>query len=502
MTIAVPTASPPVPSRANGAWTAADAVGMTLAWQAVTLAGLALLCTAVVHLSVLACALAPLAVAALYARLPLVGTIVLLQTLLYQNWVTSLLCGGMALSDFTAIQGTSFFCTFAAATVSLHRFASARDDGEAARLARVAVIALAAIAAWSGFGLAAGTPVSSVATYFRNAASPLLMLLIGLDVGRAWGLRTPATCLLASLALGLGLVTLEVADPEWYYRAIGAIDYMNLKYQPKENAVWAFYSARDVVEFRTSVLFNVTASASSLASFRFGGPNMHPISYAYVLAIGALVGVALRQWWCVPLGAVLLVMVGVKGALLLLLMSLALYAVRALAGRTAAVAAGAVLACAYVAFGFTFGLAHGDFHVIGFLGGLKGFIAAPQGHGIGVGGNLSATGAVLKITDWEKFQKSGADFAMESAVGALLYQMGVGLLAVLYAFWRTVRAFPSAGPQARDARPADVVGIAAAMCMVNGVFQEEAYAPYGLGLLLLLAGLAIAGRHLAHTEMT
>lgn len=481
---------------------ALSAIGLTLGWQAATLVGLVIIFAVICHVSVLACALAPLAVAALYVRLPLAGFIVLLQTIFYQNVMTSLLSGEMDSSNFPAVQGTSFFCTFAVAAVSLQRLASAWDSQKPVRLVRVALIALVAIAVWSGLGIAAGAPLSSVATYFRNAASPLLMLLIGLDVGRLWGLKIPTTCLLASLALGLCLTALEIADPEWYYRTIDAVFYMNLKYLPKENGVWAFYSVRDLVEFRTSVLFNVTGSDSSLASFRFGGPNMHPISYAYVLAIGALAGFALRQWWCLPLGLVLLMMVGVKGAVILLLISLAIYAVRALAGRMASVMVGAVLACAYVAFGFVFGLSHGDFHVIGFLGGLNGFLAAPQGHGIGMGGNLSADGAAVGLANWEQFQKLGVDFAMESAVGVLLYQMGIGLLAPLYAFYRTVRSVPSVGHRARDTRPADILGIAASVCVVNGVFQEEAYAPYGLGLLLLLCGLAIARGRPAAEEPT
>ena len=101
----------------------------------------------------------------------------------------------------------------------------------------------------------------------------------------------------------------------------------------------------------------------------------------------------------------------------------------------------------------------------------------------------------MGLTAWEKIQKSGADFAMESAVGVLLYQMGVGIAALLLVFVETVRTVPSAAWRRGGlAAPFDIVAIAVAVCVVNGIFQEEAYSPYGLGLLLLLAGLAIDGR--------
>jgi hypothetical protein len=41
-------------------------------------------------------------------------------------------------------------------------------------------------------------------------------------------------------------------------------------------------------------------------------------------------------------------------------------------------------------------------------------------------------------------------------------------------------------------RRQDVLFLAMAMVVVNGIFQEEAYAPYAAGLLTLLCGIVVA----------
>ena len=53
----------------------------------------------------------------------------------------------------------------------------------------------------------------------------------------------------------------------------------------------------------------------------------------------------------------------------------------------------AIYACA----GIAVGIRAGDYHVIGFLGGLNGFLANPLGRGIGAGGNLSLDGGDLRL---------------------------------------------------------------------------------------------------------
>jgi hypothetical protein len=85
-------------------------------------------------------------------------------------------------------------------------------------------------------------------------------------------------------------------------------------------------------------------------------------------------------------------------------------------------------------------------------------------------------------------QRAGASFGLESAVGVLIYQMGIGSLTILAIFFSLIRAAPflRRKPQGRD-----VWFLALATVAVNGVFQEEAYAPTAAGLIALLCAVVL-----------
>jgi hypothetical protein len=144
---------------------------------------------------------------------------------------------------------------------------------------------------------------------------------------------------------------------------------------------------------------------------------------------------------------------------------------------------------AYAAAGIAVGIRAGDYHVIGFLGGLRGFIANPLGRGIGAGGNLSLS---VSSFDWSTSQQLGhTDVALESSVGVLLYQMGVAAIAVLAVlFWITLTLWRHYRATRQPMYAAGAFGIA--VIVVNGIFQEEAmFAPLALGLMCAFAGLML-----------
>ena len=139
------------------------------------------------------------------------------------------------------------------------------------------------------------------------------------------------------------------------------------------------------IEFFNSPIF----ADLGIQLHRLVGPNFHSISFAYALAFFGVVLTAGRHWWFALLALPLLVVIGSKGALILLLLVLATLAVsRMFRGYGLLWCFVAVLAV-YAAAGIVVGIRLGDYHVIGFIGGLKGFLSNPIGHGIGAGGNLS-----------------------------------------------------------------------------------------------------------------
>jgi len=244
----------------------------------------------------------------------------------------------------------------------------------------------------------------------------------------------------------------------------------------------------DIVDFLSSSLFNTNLLNDwQIRVVRLQGPNFHPISFGYALAIFSLF-VAAHGRWLLPLAALpLLLVIGAKGALALLVLALVATIVsRFYQGILLPLGLFAALAL-YAAFAFTSGLQTGDFHVLGLLGGLHGFLANPAGHTLGEGGNLSTNFAGI---DWSKYQHEGAtDIAVESAAGVLLYQMGVaGLVVIAIYLWlaRTAwRLFVALRAPALALTAASIVII-----LVNGLFQEEAwFAPLALALAMAFAGL-------------
>ncbi|HJS83962.1 MAG TPA: hypothetical protein VJ779_00700 [Acetobacteraceae bacterium] len=447
----------------------------------------------------------PLALAALawlYANAPLAGLAAYFQILLYQNLLISIFSPGMTYSpNFVALQGTNFIALAVMAVIAANRLLTPTWRGRVGGVVLTVLIALAATAFYTLIG-AAKEGLTSAMVYFREFTSPAFAILVGLDVGRRWGYRTVGLCLLIGAALAIVVGVIEYCVPIEYYSLTNAVAFMQLKWsaQPQGNT---FYVPEDIVKHYTGAFFNVTGASTgvgSLTSFRFGGPIENPISYAYVLAVIGLVGVSLRRSGWLLAVLPLLILIGVKGALLLVAFSFVLWVIwQAGRSKPLLVASGVALAVAYTGYGIVTGLSSNDFHVIGFLGGVHGLLANPIGHGIGVGGNLSANAnAGFKWTGEGGFTSAGADFAVESAVGVLIYQMGLASIAVFAMFVALLRAAPIGlavirnGRARMTTRRQDVLFLAMAMVVVNGIFQEEAYAPYAAGLLALLCGIVIA----------
>jgi hypothetical protein len=348
-------------------------------------------------------------------------------------------------------------------------------------------------------------PVTSALVYLREFSAPLLAVVIGIDVGRTWSFRTIGLCFLSSAMLSMLLSLVEYCYPIDFYGLTNAVNYYQLKYSqnPGTNI---FYTPADVVLNETSNFFNVTGGEADTgwSNFRFGGTVMHPISMAYVLALFGLLAVSLRQAYWLFLIVPMMLLIGVKGASILLIGCLALYFVWTTVHNVKLLSTfAALLAIAYVGYGLWVGIQNQDFHVIGFLGGFNSLISTPWGHGIGAGGNLSAKAVSgFHWTGAGGFQSAGADFALESAVGVLFYQMGVASF-VIFATFLVLLAKAPLGQSSRFVLPqrSDLMFFALGAIAINGVFQEEAYAPYAAGMLMLFCGVLIGnGRRYSMSE--
>jgi hypothetical protein len=429
----------------------------------------------------------PILLAILYTNAPLAGLLVYFQFLIYQNLMIALAAVGMRSMNFTVLLGTNFLAITLMAGIGAGRLFQPPWRQATKGIMSTVILAVLLAGCYAALGAVRAGPTSA-AVYFREFIGPACAVVVGLDVGRIWGFRTVAIGLLTSTALSVLVALTEVTIPLDYYSWINAVAFANLKsFSSLTNVA---YSALDIVDQNTTALFNFgwdSASLAAVTSFRFGSSLMNSISYAYVLVIAGLAAISLHRYLWLIVIVPLVIAIGVKGAAILLMLALCLYTILTTTGssRLTCVSTAALLAL-YVVYGIAQSLAYEDYHALGFLGGWHGFLSNPLGRGLGVGGNLSTTAQNVNWAD--TIQKRGADFAVESAVGVLIYQMGIGALAIFAVFASLLKAAPflKRKPQGRD-----IWFLALATVLVNGVFQEEAYAPTAAGLISLICAVVV-----------
>ncbi len=465
-----------------------------LAWQAVSVFGLICHIVLVKEVSPACIVVCMGGLAWLAFNKPLPAFIVFLQILLYQNVLVSIFSPGMSHTSYVALSGSSFISAVVVAgafSVDLLRSRDARIK----RLSQYAFVAIAVAAAYMAIGAALQGPVGAIIS-FRSVSAMLFSLLIGLRLGSSWGYRTAALCFLLAVFMGLILAALEIADPTWYLGMVNAKDFFNLKNSGLLADRYLF-DVQSVIETQTGAWFNSPLVSGGEGSFRFGGPNMHSISYAYVLSVSALVLMSLGRFELVPILLAFGISAGVKGPIVLFAITTALYILWYLTrNKSLLIAATLGFSAFYIIYGIRTGIQIGDFHALGFMGGVYGFLSNPLGHGLGAGGNMGTT---VSKAYWEKMQHAGAaDVGLESAVGVMLYQMGVGSIAIFAALVRLLQKAPIGTSPRPGAAPTDLLFIGLWIGLTNGVFQEEAYSPYAVGLLVLFCAiLAANGRRRA-----
>lgn len=459
-----------------------------LAWQAIGTVGLVCHVLLVKEVSPGCIVLGAAGLAWLAFAKPLSAFIVFLQVLLYQNVLVSIFSPGMSHNSYVALSGTSFIsAVVVAGAFSVHLLRS--SDGRVKRLSQYVIASIAVAAAYMVIGAAIQGPVAAIIS-FRSVSAMLFSLLIGLRVGSSWGYRTAALCFLLAVFMGLILSSLEIADPSWYLSLVNAKEFFNLKNAGLVTDRYLF-DVHSVIETQTGDWFNTPLLSGGEGSFRFGGPNMHSISYAYVLSIAALVLISLGRFELLPILLGFSFSAGVKGPTVLFAITIGLYVLWYLTrSKRLLIAATLGFSAFYVIYGIRTGIEIGDFHALGFMGGVNGFLANPLGHGLGAGGNL---GTSVTKAYWQKMQHAGsADVGLESAVGVMLYQMGIGCVAVFAALIKLLQAAPFGRAPRAAAAPTDLLFIGLWIGLLNGVFQEEAYSPYAVGLLVLFCGILAA----------
>lgn len=423
---------------------------------------------------------------------------VVLTANIFQNVFVSLVSPNFTdFSDIEPLKSYNFITTICVWAGVALQFVWRRDSYSplVRRIILVSIVVLGLVGLYFAAGLAINSRNAII--YMRNIGLPVLMFQLFLVVGAERRVDLPS---IAAAVLGLTLLCgyMELAFTDawltltngWTYNTLNAakrlVDMQEIQANAKEGRV-----ITNAIEYSQSKFLNLgLPGAFDFMVARLQGPNFHPISFGYLLA--TLIAFSIIDGYA-PIGFLavpLLLATSAKGPLALLLASLGVYWLSRRVGARRAVAALALVLCAYAVIGVVSGRANGDYHVLGLLGGLNGFLKFPVGHTLGDGGNLSVPD--FNAIDWSKFQEEGAaSLAVESAVGVLFFQLGVAAAAVL-AFYVWIARIAWRLFDATHAPALAFAGGATLTLLVNGLFQEEAYfSPLSLGLLMAFVGLIL-----------
>lgn len=430
-------------------------------------------------------------------RLPQISIVTILFALLFQNFVVSLVAGFVTGDDdFDIIRGYNFVILSVTWLVVVATYlAGWRRRNQAIDpfiMVSVAVFAVVGVYFLIGFALYGMTAI----IYLRNIVTPFLLFHVCMLTFVQRPVRlSPAMTVLSGLLAICGAFEflyrrawLDFTNGYVYWERAMGPNYATMAYDKALKKTGLVSTG--LLDSFTIDLFNSPLLADSgIEIMRLLGPNMHAISYAYALCFFAIFALYRGRIAMSLLLVALLFLANAKGPIILFLLVGASWAMFKIFGARFALACHCLALLAYAALGIALGLSIGDYHVIGLMGGLHEFLGNPVGRGIGAGGNLSSEFVTI---NWEDAQAVGrTPFAVESAVGVLLYQTGVFAGAIIGAYfwiaWRVQLIARATGNSLHAAASFGLMTIVA-----TGLFQEEAYfAPLALGLFMALAGMII-----------
>lgn len=457
----------------------------------------------VLHLAnpALAIAVEVLVGIAIVAAVPTYAPAIAIFVLFFQNLFVSILSPLIPLpSDLDFIKGYNFLvCSVMwLATFGLYVLGRRDQSIEVNRIMRWGVVTLAVVSLYFAIGF--GQNGQAAAVYLRNIVLPLFLFQLSLLTAATYEVRvTPFLVTLAVILVLCGYIEFAFRD-FWLAITNGYTFWGFDELKATHSGVWeAEMRATGNVPVDLKDRFSFDFLNTPLLEgfglskmLRIHGPNMHPISFAYGIGFLALflfsVGRPLLALAALPL----LIFCSVKGALIVVVFVAAAWISTRLLGAVVTLLLGFVGLMVFAVVAIRVGLQIGDYHVIGLMGGLNGFLENPIGRGLGVGGNLSDSYFSI---DWSAAQAAGTiDGAVESAIGVLLYQMGIAAFVPLAFYFamalKAWRLYASSGYLTQG-----LAGFGVMVVLLNGLFQEEAlFAPLALGLMLSLTGLVI-GSH-------
>ncbi|MEP3232313.1 MAG: hypothetical protein ABJO30_05760 [Hyphomicrobiales bacterium] len=436
-------------------------------------------------------------IAAMARWMPETALIAVLIAMIFQNTFVALVSPSIdTTTSFNIVRGYNFLilCGTWGISVLMYLFHFKGQNSELDRLSNVVFILLGIIGVYFLIGFVQN-PLGAV-IYLRSVATAVMLFHVCLIIFGFFKPRfTPVMTMITLAIILIGYVELFFVN-EWN-RLINGESFWNLTFIDGRNSLIWDRDARErgivvksIFDVFTVDLFNTPLLADLKISIRrLLGPNLHPISFAYIIGFFLAFSLYRGKFILAALLLPLLIFTNAKGPIILLVLVSFAWIAAQLFGHRFAFFSLLAAVFAYICLGVIVGLSIGDYHVLGFMGGVYNFFEFPIGRGIGTGGNLATNFAEL---DWSAYQAAGrTPIAIESAVGVLLYQLGFGAFLYLgicgWFAWKTVQVGAKTGQSVHL-----VAGFMLLVILANGVFQEEAlFSPLAFGFIMAFNGMIL-----------
>ncbi|MEK9278525.1 MULTISPECIES: hypothetical protein [unclassified Bradyrhizobium] len=450
---------------------------------------------------ILAIAVETLIGIAIVLAVPTLAPAIAIFVLFFQNLFVSLLSPLVtAPSDLDFIKGYNFLACSVMwlGMFALYVLGRRNQSTEVNRIMRWGIVTLTVAALYFAIGFIQNGQAASV--YLRNIVLPLFLFQLSLLTAATYEIRTtPFLVTLAAILILCGYIEFAFRD-FWLAITNGYTFWGFDELKATHSGVWeAEMRATGNVPVDLKDRFSFDFLNTPLLEgfglsklLRIHGPNMSAISFGYGIAFFGLFLFSVGRPFLALAALPLLVVCSVKGALIMVVFVATAWMSTRLFGAVMTLLLGLLALIAFAVVAIHVGLQIGDYHVIGLMGGWNGFLEKPLGRGLGIGGNLSE--GYFSI-DWSAAQQAGTiDGAVESAIGVLLYQMGIAALVPLGFYFAVAlkawRLYAVSGDLTQG-----LAGFGVMVVLLNGMFQEEAlFAPPALGLLLSLTGLVIGSQ--------
>ena len=421
----------------------------------------------------------------------------ILAAAIFQNTILASLSGHIPSDDlFKASQGVNFL-TFSAFGSIFAVVCLTTTDPRIMRHKRkvmLSALLLAVLVVYVAIG-AKNANLASAIVYFRQSSILCFAFICGLYLGARINEKFLWDILLVTAIIVLALGFFELFFPDEFYTLLQVGKFNSFKFQNNPELHHPELIAKST-EFSW---LNLTGDyALDIKARKLTGPTLHNISFGYVIAFLALTCLYRSRYFLCLASIGLLIYVGAKGPLAICLAALLVFSLLQLT-RTKARSAEKIvvaIAVAYTALVIAYGIKSIDLHVLGLLSGLNSIFHSPMGHGLGMGGNLSD--AARASRDIVEYRASGVPFAIESATGVLLYQIGIFTSLLILVFLSAAKGLRSVA--AKD-RKATVFVASLYFLFCNTLFQEESLAPAAAGLFFLLYGFLISNSDRVETSL-